>query len=326
MSKAGALFLGNLVFYILGGMVNSGTAPRAHATLPFAKLCGAGNDFIVVQAADAALALPSGLSGGQIVRLCDRRYGIGADGLMIMKPGADGVAFEVDFYNADGSGGMLCGNGARCAIERARMLGLVKTGQRIRFRFAGADYAGISLAASLARFELDPRFRMNQPRTIRVGDLTLHGRYVDVGSLHFIMDIRAILDSDGCQAFADIDAVPLETLGQAVRHHADFGVKGVNANFTELRGGRLFVRTFERGVEAETLACGTGSTSSALVRWRDAQATPPVVVVARSGDELVIDFDTPTESTEQPGAWTAPRLTLTGPAFVSFEGRISAFF
>jgi diaminopimelate epimerase len=290
--------------------------------LPFAKLCGAGNDFIVVQAADLEPAHPAGLRGEEIVRLCDRRYGIGADGLMVMKPGADGVAFEVDFCNADGSGGMLCGNGARCAIERARTLGLVQMGERVRFRFAGADYSGISLAEGRARFELDPRFRMDDPSTIRVGDLTLRGRFVDVGSLHFVVDVGSILDSDGRRAFSDIDAVPLETLGQAVRHHADFGPKGVNANFTELRDGRLFVRTFERGVEAETLACGTGSTSSALVRWRDGQAEPPVTVVARSGDELIIDFDIPTETPEQPGIWTAPRLSLTGPAFVSFEGRV----
>lgn len=290
--------------------------------LPFAKMCGAGNDFIVVQAADVALAARPSLSRGDIVRLCDRRYGIGADGLMIMKPGSVGAAFEVDFYNADGSGGMLCGNGARCAIERARTLGLVHTAERIRFRFAGADYAGISLAEGRARFELDPCFRMDEPRTIRVGDLTLRGRFVDVGSLHFVVDVGTILDSDGSRAFADIDAVPLETLGQAVRRHADFGARGVNANFTELRGGRLFVRTFERGVEAETLACGTGSTSSALVRWRDGFQIPPVVIVPRSGDELIVDFDAPTEQPGDAGAWTAQRLSLTGPAFVSFEGTV----
>jgi len=307
-------------------MINTETAPRAHGSLPFVKLCGAGNDFIVVQAADLELALPARLRSEQIVRLCDRRYGIGADGLMVMKPGSGGAAFEVDFYNADGSGGMLCGNGARCAIERARTLGLVRTGERIRFSFAGADYAGVSLAEGRARFELDPRFRMDQPRTIRVGDLTLRGRFVDVGSLHFVVDVGAILDSEGSQAYADIDAVPLETLGQAVRHHGDFGAQGVNANFTELRGGRLFVRTFERGVEAETLACGTGSTSSALVRWCDGQAGPPVTVVARSGDELIIDFDIPAESPDQPGSWTAPRLSLTGPAFLSFEGKVSLGF
>jgi len=298
-------------------MAYSGTAHRAQGTLPFAKLCGAGNDFIVVQSADLVTAL----SGDDVVRLCDRRYGIGADGLMILREGSGGAAFEVDFYNADGSGGMLCGNGARCAIEQARILGLVHTGERIGFRFAGSGYAGISLEEGSARFELDTRFRMDEPRTIRVGDLTLRGRFVDVGSLHFVVDIGAILDSDGSRAFADIDAVPLETLGQAVRHHPDFGRQGVNANFTELRGGKLFVRTFERGVEAETLACGTGSTSSALVRWRDGLARPPVTVVARSGDELVVDFDTPVESPDQPGAWTAPRLSLTGPAFQSFEGR-----
>ena len=315
----------------MSGMAYSGFSQIARGTFPFAKLCGAGNDFIVVQATDvvqaAGVALADGatLHESTIVRLCDRRYGIGADGLMIMKPGTGNVAFEVDFYNADGSGGMLCGNGARCAIERARTLGLVRAGERIRFRFAGANYAGVSLAEGLARFDLDPLFRMDEPRTIRVGDLTLRGRFADVGSLHFVIDIGAILDSDGSHAFADIDAVPLDTLGQAVRHHADFGAKGVNANFTELRGKRLFVRTFERGVEAETLACGTGSTSSALVRWRDGLADPPVTVVARSGDELIIEFDTPKESPVQPGAWTAPRLSLTGPAFVSFEGQVPFF-
>ena len=254
--------------------------------------------------------------GDDIAGLCDRRYGIGADGLMVLRPGEGGVAFEVDFFNADGSGGMLCGNGARCAIERARALGLVRIGRPARFRFGGAEYSGVSLAEGRARFELDPGFRMDGPRIVRVGDLSLRGRFVDVGSLHFVVDVAAIVDGDGRRAFRGIGDVPLETLGRAVRRHPDFGAAGVNANFTELAGGKLFVRTFERGVEAETLSCGTGSTSSALVRWRDGELQPPVTVVARSGDELVIDFE--------PGAdGSVARLSLAGPAIQTFEGTVS---
>ncbi|MBU0926721.1 MAG: diaminopimelate epimerase [Spirochaetes bacterium] len=287
----------------------SDSAPPAPGTLAFAKMCGAGNDFIVLDGGDPAPGL------ARIVRLCERRYGIGADGLMMLRPGNAGVAFDVEFFNADGSGGVLCGNGARCAIERARILGLARPGETIRFRFAGAVYSGASLGEGLARLDMDPRFAMGEPRLIRVGDLLLRGRFVDVGSRHFVVDVDAIEDSEGGRAFGDLDDVPLETLGRAVRHHPEFGPLGVNANFTELRGGRLYVRTFERGVEAETLACGTGSASSALVRWRDGQAEPPIVVVARSGDELQIGFGVRDGQVEG--------LTLTGPAFQSFEGRVA---
>lgn len=276
----------------------------------FAKLCGAGNDFIVVYAESGSPALPS----AEIVRLCDRRYGVGADGLMVLRPGEGGPAFEVDFYNADGSGGVLCGNGARCALERARALGLVQVGVPARFRFAGKDYRGTSLAAGRASFELNPRFYMESPRLIRVGDYSLRGRFVDVGSPHFVVDLGSILDSDSGRAFGSLDELPVDQLGRAVRQHRDFGPAGVNANFSDFRDGRLYVRTFERGVEAETLACGTGSTASALVRWRDGEARPPVLVVARSGDELVVDFD--------PAEDGLSRLSLAGPAIQTFTGRL----
>lgn len=288
-------------------------------SLAFAKLCGAGNDFIVLDG-EAARSAP----GAETIRLlCDRRYGVGADGLMLLRRGSgagaggDDAAFEVDFYNADGSGGMLCGNGARCALERARILGWIEPDRAVGFRFAGRDYRGSSLGEGMARFELDPRVRMDAPRLVRVGDLSLSGRFVDVGSPHFVVDVAAILGGDGRRAFGSLDDVPLDALGQAVRNHPDFGAAGVNANVTELLGATLFVRTFERGVEAETLSCGTGSASSALVRWRDGELRPPVTVVARSGDELAVDFEAASD-----GSLT--RLSLSGPAIQTFEGRVVA--
>ncbi len=280
-------------------------------TLAFAKLCGAGNDFIVLDGR-AAEAEPS---AALVARLCDRRYGVGADGLMRLLPGGGGFAFSVAFYNADGSGGMLCGNGARCAIERARELGLVRPGEPFRFRFGEAAYEGLSLEPGLARLELDPRYRMDEPRTLAAGGLSVRGRFVDVGSLHFVADAAAVTRADGSPAYASLDELPLDSVGAAVRSHPDLGPAGVNANFTELRGGRLLVRTFERGVEGETLSCGTGSTASALVRWADGQLEPPVEVVARSGDRLVIDFIV--------ANGLVTRLSLTGPAFTGFKGEAS---
>lgn len=304
---------------ILVFMSEHQSAQKALQSRAFAKLCGAGNDFIVLDGADGL----SDPSPAQIRRLCDRRYGIGADGLMVLRPGqghgpgVGALAFELDFYNADGSGGMLCGNGARCALERARMLGLAPPGTTLRFRFGDAEYSGAALSPGQARLDLDPGYRMDEPITIAVRDLLMSGRFVDVGSLHFVIDIGAIRDSAGRPVYSRIDDVPVATLGKAVRSHAAFGPSGVNANFTELRGGRLYVRTFERGVEDETLACGTGSVSSALARWHDTLLKPPLVVVARSGDELVIDWRLVAGAVED--------LSLSGPAFMSFEGRFSAF-
>lgn len=283
--------------------------------MPFCKFCGAGNDFIIIDGEHSSHGGKKWvLEPRSIARLCDRRYGVGADGLMVLSPCAGHLAFELDFYNADGSSGMLCGNGARCAIERARLLGLASPGETIRFRFAGHEYQGASLSPAQARLDLDPHYRIDEACTIAVGDASMRGRFVDVGSLHFIIDVGAILDASGRPLFESIDDVPLETLGKAVRNHPEFAPAGVNANFTQMRGGKLYVRTFERGVEGETLSCGTGSVSSALVRWHDEQGLPPIVVVARSGDELLVDWLIE--------GGVCKGISLCGPAFMSFEGRL----
>lgn len=298
--------------------------------LAFAKLCGAGNDFIALDG-EAALAAPGAEA---IRRLCDRRYGVGADGLMLLRrvagAGAGDAAFEVDFYNADGSGGMLCGNGARCALERARILGWIEPGRDARFRFAGRGYRGASIGEGLARFELDPGVRLDGLLELRVGAETIRGRYADVGSVHFVADVGSILGSDGRPAYRGVDEVPMDVLGRAVRRHEAFAPLGVNASVWEANGGRLRVRTFERGVEGETLACGTGSVSCALSAWLDGRVEPPVRVGTRGGDELVVDFGP--EPVVSPAA--APRdgrpsapprlrsLSLSGPAYQAFEGSV----
>ena len=285
------------------------TSPSARA-LAFAKLCGAGNDFIALDG-PAALTAPE---AQEIRRLCDRRYGVGADGLMLLRRRTGGVAFEVDFFNADGSGGMLCGNGARCALERARILGWIEPGRTVGFRFAGRDYRGSSFGEGLARFELDPRVRLDGPLEIRVGAETIRGRYADVGSPHFVAGVGSILGYDGRPAYRSVDEAPMDSLGRAIRHHGAFAPLGVNASVWEARGGRLRIRTFERGVEGETLACGTGSVSCALSAWLDGAVEPPVSVITRGGDELVVDFEAASSASP------LRSLSLGGPAYLAFEG------
>ncbi len=298
----------------------------------FTKMTGAGNDFIVLEG-DEAIPAPH---GRDIIRLCDRKYGIGADGLMIFRSGStagrDPVsgsepgsgaaesAFAVDFFNSDGSTGMLCGNGARCILEYARGTGRIPSGRRVGFTFAGRAYSGESLGIGRSRFFLAPRYEMGGKETVRTERVDgsafteCRGRLVDVGSLHFIIDIDDIALADGKAGYGALEEIPVVDLGRRIRNHPRFAPTGVNVSFTKMVDGRLHIRTFERGVEDETLACGMGSTSACLVRWVEGEATPPITVITRSGEELLVDF--------APEGNRASGISLSGPARVVFEGRI----
>lgn len=290
--------------------------------MDFTKMTGAGNDFIVLGKESGFLPEPEAVRS-----LCDRRYGIGADGLMIIRGSSvsdagraaagTGAAFSVDFYNADGSGGMLCGNGARCALVYAAARGFIARGKPADFSFAGRLYSGIALAPDRARFILDPRYSTRVEQGIKAGKVTTRGRYINLGSLHFVVDCADLVDESGDQASRtlgpSLEKLDVATLGTALRNHERFAPDGVNVNFCHLAEGRLQVRTFERGVEGETLACGTGSTASALSYALKGLVSAPVHIVTRSGEELIIDFDEPSNPT---------RLSLEGPAKVVFEGRI----
>ncbi len=281
-------------------------------------MTGAGNDFIVLDANDT-MSLPR----DALRSLCDRRYGIGADGLMLVRRAessraatpedASAPAFSVEFFNADGSGGMLCGNGARCALVYAAAKGLIAYGQTSAFSFAGRSYRGCARDKGYARFELDPRYGTRLESGLRFCGHEASGRYFDLGSLHFVLDISDLSEAGGQALGAKLELLDVQALGSALRHHERFSPQGVNVNFCALEEGLLRVRTFERGVEAETLACGTGSTASALSYALRGLVQPPVRVRVRSGDELLIDFD----DAEHP-----TRLSLSGPAKAVFKGEI----
>jgi diaminopimelate epimerase len=264
--------------------------------LDFTKMNGAGNDFVLIDNRAQKLQV----SRVQVVRICDRHRGVGADGLMLLKPCTSGKAdWSWDFYNSDGSVGEMCGNGARCFARFVRKL----TGVDRSFTFeteAGiitaafeGDLVTVSLTAPIG-------LRLGEKIPLRDGPQLVHS--VNTGVPHAILFVP------------DADKAMVMALGQEIRRHAHFAPKGTNVNFVQvLDHGHIRVRTYERGVEGETLACGTGVTASALIAAKVHHFPSPVRVQVQGGDELKVNFRETNEAFHD--------VRLTGPAEFVFEGR-----
>lgn len=258
---------------------------------------GAGNDFVLVDGRNNRHKFTT----AQIERLCDRHRGVGADGLIVLIPCASGKAdWAWEFYNNDGSVGEMCGNGARCF---ARFVGKV-TGSSKDFTFetvAGiirAAFHGDEVTVSLTQ---PNGLRLNEQVPLSSGATTLHS--LNTGVPHAVLFVP------------DADKAMLEKLGPEIRRHSHFGPRGTNVNFAQVLGpNRIRVRTFERGVEGETLACGTGVTASALISSRVHSFKSPVQVQVQGGDRLEVSF------AERNGEFFDVKLS--GPAEFVFDGTI----
>jgi diaminopimelate epimerase len=265
--------------------------------LSFTKMNGAGNDFVMVDNRD----LKKSLSRDQIARLCDRHRGVGADGLIAVEPAENGGDFKMRYYNADGSEAEMCGNGARCFARFASRLSEKK--DAISFE----TMAGVVSAELLGE---NVRLRMSQPKDLALGTkLAVHGaeetvHFVNTGVPHAIVVVE------------NLAAVDVVLKGSAIRHHEHFAPKGTNANFIEVQAPRvLAIRTYERGVEGETLACGTGVCAAALVHSALTGATSPIEVRVKGGETLEVGFVKAGDSFTD--------VTLTGPADFVFEGTVA---
>lgn len=249
----------------------------------FFKYQATGNDFILIDNRSGDLSF----SREQIERLCDRRFGVGADGLILIENDPS-ATFGVNYYNSDGSQS-LCGNGSRAAVHFASYLGI--TNGVARF---GA-YDGVHDAELLHSGVV--RLRMNDVASIdRIGENYL----IDTGSPHYVQFVTGIQD------------FPVVEQGRSIRYSERFREQGVNVNFVELlEGNTIFVRTYERGVEDETLSCGTGVTASALAASFSGFASP--VHVRTRGGELQVEY-----KTGQSGIFR--EIFLIGPAKMVFEG------
>jgi diaminopimelate epimerase len=268
----------------------------------FTKMSGAGNDFIVLK------DFPGRSDPVLIKSLCDRRNGIGADGLIIISA-SDKTDFKMEYFNSDGKPGSLCGNGVRCAIKFAFSEGLVEK-KKVKFISGNAEYSGEILEGGGVKFNLAPPEDIRRNFFIELNGKQLKVSFADTGSPHVIVSTEEISEYFGTKY--SLDEIPVEGIGREIRYNPAFSPGGANVNFISYEGGKISVRTFERGVEAETLACGTGSVAAAIIAFLEKITNPPVFVVTRSGEELKVDFSFSDRKFSD--------VSLTGPAEIIFTG------
>jgi diaminopimelate epimerase len=267
-------------------------------TLHFWKMSGAGNDFVCLDNRKKKLRL----NHRQISHLCHRQFGVGADGLLVLEPSAaKGTDFRMRYYNADGSEAEMCGNGARCFARFAQA--------RTNWKKPVMSFttpAGL-ITAEFIRDEV--RINMTQPqsyeapRALKIQGRKLNVHFINTGVPHAVIFVD------------DIESFDVRGFGREIRFHKAFAPKGANVNFVKVVGrGHIRVRTYERGVEDETLACGTGVVAAVLISHLEHGFKAPVRVRVQSGRLLAVGF------TREGGAFR--NVTLLGPAETTFEGDI----
>lgn len=265
--------------------------------IPFWKMHGAGNDFILID--DRAGRFPAD-NRAYINRIAERRFGIGAEGVILIQPSAS-ADFRMRFFNPDGGEVEMCGNGARCVARLASEIGAAPS--RMKFdTVAGLIRADVDAAGEVTLVMTEPKdWVFNGTLSVAGQDYTYH--FVNSGVPHVVIELPDLAKAD------------IHGLGRAIRYHDAFKPRGTNANFIQITGpDSLSVRTYERGVEAETLACGTGITACGLIAGKLGKVTTPVRITCASGDVLRVGF-TPT-------ADGATSVTLTGPAVHVFRGEV----
>ncbi|MBL7076186.1 MAG: diaminopimelate epimerase [Kiritimatiellae bacterium] len=265
-------------------------------TQTFWKMHGAGNDFILFD--DRACLIPTA-NEAWLSLIATRRTGIGCEGVILLQPAGD-ADVRMRFFNPDGRPAEMCGNGARCAARLTFELGMA------------GDSMTIATDAGKVRATVDDdsvRLALPDPTDVQpYGDIEVDGRHVSCGQAntgvpHVMLEVQ------------DLDEAPVVSLGATIRHHVQFAPNGTNVNFVQrVDESRLRIRTYERGVEGETGACGTGAAAAAVIMALRGRARPPVTVTTISGDDLQIGFE------QQGDAIT--RLTLAGPAVHVYQGTI----
>jgi diaminopimelate epimerase len=230
--------------------------------IQFSKYQGTGNDFVIIDNRDGSITL----SNAQIAFLCDRRFGVGADGLILLGT-ATGYDFSMSYYNADGTEGTMCGNGARCLVQFAFDHGIVKE----KYFFIAIDGPHEASIEKNGWIHL----KMSDVNTVEVGD---HFFITNTGSPHYVQLVNGVEKFD------------VFTAGKAIRYNERFKAEGVNVNFIEFHNDHLFVRTYERGVENETFSCGTGVTASAITTHLN-KIGEHHVAIKTIGGELAVSFN-----------------------------------
>jgi diaminopimelate epimerase len=264
--------------------------------ISFVKMSGTGNDFILINNMNLSLKTDLNKLG---LRLCHRQFGIGADGIILIEPATE-ADFTMRIFNADGSEAEMCGNGSRCAARFAVSQGIA--GSKMKFRtLAGIIEA--ELNDNGAAIKLTDPTGMKKDIPVNIKGIEYMAQFINTGVPH------AVIFTD------DIESVSAKMLGSVIRYHEAFKPAGTNVNFAQvIDKGTIRVRTYERGVEDETLACGTGAAASALLSSAmHGVSDRPVKVIVPGGD-LMINFKF------ENGSFTD--VWLIGAVDVTFKGEV----
>jgi diaminopimelate epimerase len=252
----------------------------------FNKYQGTGNDFIII---DNRQEVINPTNSALIERLCDRRFGVGADGLILICE-SNQYDFEMKYFNSDGFEGSMCGNGGRCSSSFA-----------IKEKIAG-DKLIFKAADGVHNAEYEHGILRLQMNNVEETGMVKGNYFINTGSPHCVIFRK------------DIDSIDVNREGKSVRWSDDYAPGGTNVNFVENTGDGIYVRTFERGVEEETLSCGTGVTASAIASVLSGQIDTNPVKVRTRGGELTVSFKAEGQ--------TIKDIWLSGPATFVFEGMI----
>jgi diaminopimelate epimerase len=270
--------------------------------LEFWKMSGAGNDFIFIDHRDRRIPVIEQPEFAR--RVCRRMFSVGADGLFLIEPPlAADHDFSWRFYNSDGSEAAMCGNGSRCAARFAFAHGIAQGNMRF-MTLAGIVQAEM-VAETCVRVLLPTPSPWHSGVAVEIEGRRLTGGLLTVGVPHLVL-------------FLEENEVPVVRWGRVARMSPQFQPDGVNVNFVRLaRGNRIYVRTYERGVENETMACGTGATASAIGAAIEYGLRSPVTVVTSGGEELIINF-----TTDVDGVFA--HVTLEGAVRLIYRGSLTA--
>ncbi|QQY07543.1 MAG: diaminopimelate epimerase [Candidatus Xiphinematobacter sp.] len=268
--------------------------------LPFTKMHGSGNDFVLIDNRIHRLSLAS----PQITKICDRHYGVGADGLLLVEPPQNGGDFRMRYYNSDGQEAAMCGNGARCFARYVQRIS--KSKQRT---FVFETPAGLIRSVLLGQnieIQMSEPSNCRPPAFLQVSGVIEEIHFLSIGVPHAAVFVEAL------------EEVDVNRRGRGIRFHESFSPLGTNVNFVQvITTNHLRVRTYERGVEAETLACGTGVAASALIHHIRTATPSPIRVTVRGGDTLQVAFKLSSD---------LPRdVCIRGPASFVFDGEMEIF-
>ncbi|MGI6656156.1 MAG: diaminopimelate epimerase [Desulfobulbus sp.] len=274
---------------------------KINLPIPFWKMSGAGNDFILIDHRKPLVAREMMPEFAR--RVCRRKFSVGADGLFFLEP-SEHADFKWRFFNADGSEGEMCGNGARCVARFAYMHGMASARMRIE-TLAGIIEA--SVADTLVTIKMTHPHSFHFDRQIEVAGELFMVHSVNTGVPHAVIFVD------------DIDRTDVPGLGRQLRNHPVFAPAGTNVDFIGHCADGLKIRTYERGVEDETLACGTGAVAAALVAAAKGMADSPVSLTTAGGDELTVQFTAPNSADPETG-----QVLLKGPTRLVFKGELTS--